>query len=301
VSTFLMEISEPTERIEAEVCTLAGQIAAATCRFVLLIAELDRRESWREWGCRSMAHWLSWKCALGIVASRDHVRVGRALDDLPKIRAAFAEGRLSYSKVRALTRVAEHENEADLLEFATVATASQLERTVRGFEKVRGDVDAERGRLDRRRLRFFDEPDGAIEVSGRIGRELYDLLKLALDRAFDDVARVEDDSAEARRVDALEVIVRAFLAGRADRPPTEVVVHVEADELDEDEISPHVEELLCDASVRVDVLRPRSVNALTSTMLSRCSSNHCDQITTERQRSARNSSSAALYASGRSK
>jgi hypothetical protein len=39
---------EPTERLEAEVCTLAAQIAAATCRFVLLIAELDRREAWAE-------------------------------------------------------------------------------------------------------------------------------------------------------------------------------------------------------------------------------------------------------------
>ena len=60
----------PTERLEAEVCTLAGQIAAATCRFVLLVAELDRRETWREWGLRSTAQWLSWKSALGITAAR---------------------------------------------------------------------------------------------------------------------------------------------------------------------------------------------------------------------------------------
>src|SRR5947208_16909795 len=52
----------PTERLEAEACTLAAQLAAATCRFLLIVAELDRREAWRQWGCASMAQWLSWKC-----------------------------------------------------------------------------------------------------------------------------------------------------------------------------------------------------------------------------------------------
>jgi len=247
-----------TERIEAEVCTLAGQIAAATCRFVLLIAELDRRESWREWGCTSMVHWLSWKCALGIVAARDHVRVGRALEELPRIREAFAEGRLSYSKVRALTRVATPDREARLMEFATLATAAQLERTVRAFQKTRTDAETEQARLDRRRLRFFDEGDGTWALDARIGRELRelrDLLRLALDRALEEVPRGEDDSAEARRVDALELIVRTFLAGRADRVPTEVVVQVDADAIAQEPASPYVERMLCDGGVRVDVRR----------------------------------------------
>ena len=43
----------PTERLEAEACTLAAQLAAATCRFLLIVAELDRREAWRQWGCAS--------------------------------------------------------------------------------------------------------------------------------------------------------------------------------------------------------------------------------------------------------
>src|SRR4051794_740336 len=54
-----------TERLEAEITTLAGHIAAATCRWLLLVAEFDRREAWGGWGCRSCAHWLSWQCGHG--------------------------------------------------------------------------------------------------------------------------------------------------------------------------------------------------------------------------------------------
>ena len=99
--------AETTERLEAEVCTLAGHIAAATCRLLLLVAELDRRDAWASWGCRSMSQWLSWKCGLGRATAREYVRVARALESLPSITAAFSEGRLSYSKVRALSRVRE--------------------------------------------------------------------------------------------------------------------------------------------------------------------------------------------------
>lgn len=36
----------PLEWIKAEITTLAGHIAAATCRLVVLIGELDHREGW---------------------------------------------------------------------------------------------------------------------------------------------------------------------------------------------------------------------------------------------------------------
>ncbi len=194
------DVGDPTERIEAEVCTLAGQIASATCRFVQLIAELDRRGAWAEWGCRSMAHWLSWRCALGIVAAREHVRVGRALEDLPQITAEFEKGRLSYSKVRALTRVATSAREPELIEFATVATAAQLVRTIGAFERTRGDAETERVRLASRRVRFFTEDDGTVTLDARLTREQADLIKEALEKAMNEVpVSNEDASAEARR------------------------------------------------------------------------------------------------------
>ena len=96
----------PLERLEAQICELAGHLAAATCRFLVLLADFDARRGWASWEMRSCATWLSWKCQLSSGAAREHVRVARALRDLPVIRGEFAAGRLSYAKVRALTRIA---------------------------------------------------------------------------------------------------------------------------------------------------------------------------------------------------
>ena len=70
------------------------------------------------------------------MAAREKVRIARALEQLPMIDAAFAQNQLSYSKVRALTRVASRENEVYLLALARSASASQLERIVRDQMKL---------------------------------------------------------------------------------------------------------------------------------------------------------------------
>src|ERR1700750_2628159 len=94
------------ERVEAQLCELAGHLAAATCRFLVLLADFDARRGWASWEMGSCAQWLSWKCQMSSGTAREHVRVARALRDLSAIRAEFAAGRLSYAKVRALTRIA---------------------------------------------------------------------------------------------------------------------------------------------------------------------------------------------------
>ena len=121
----------PKERLEAELCTRAAQSASAMCRWLVMVAEFDRREAAMEWyGIVSTAHWLAWRCAMDARTARDHVRVARAIVGLPKTLAAFAAGELSYSKVRALTRVARFDTEDRWLDTARNATTAQLEDTV---------------------------------------------------------------------------------------------------------------------------------------------------------------------------
>src|SRR5258707_4784520 len=115
------------ERLEAlgdEIASLAAHMEAAMCRWLGLVAEYDEREGWVEWGCRSCSDWLAHRCSLSPTTARDHVRVARRLRELPLIREAFARGELSYSKVRALTRVEDVTRERDLLELAQYMTAS---------------------------------------------------------------------------------------------------------------------------------------------------------------------------------
>jgi hypothetical protein len=94
-----------TRQLETELLGLAGHIAAAQYRFLQLLAEYDRRGGWAGPGLRSCAHWLSWRIGMSPRTATEHVRVAHALVTLPRISEAFAAGRISFSKVRALTRI----------------------------------------------------------------------------------------------------------------------------------------------------------------------------------------------------
>ncbi|WP_138734988.1 HNH endonuclease signature motif containing protein [Modestobacter excelsi] len=160
---------EPLDELGDRICAGAVQLAAATSAWLRLVAEFDERGGWHGVGITSCAHWLAWKCALTPGTARQHVRVARALRGLPVTAAAFASGELSYSKVRALTRVAEPGTEGELVEFARHATASQVERTVRAWRRA-DDVDAGRVR-DRRRFSWWTEEDGMISIQLRMEPE----------------------------------------------------------------------------------------------------------------------------------
>src|SRR2546427_4256102 len=134
----VVDTEVPIERLEVDICELAGHLNAATARWLGLIAEFDRREGWASWEVVSCAHWLAWKCGLGLVAAREHVRVARALESLPAIAAAFAAGELSYSKVRALTRMATPETDVELAALAHHATAAHLDRLARAYRGADG-------------------------------------------------------------------------------------------------------------------------------------------------------------------
>jgi hypothetical protein len=114
---------EPLERLEARLCELAGHLTAATCQFLLLVADFDGRQGWADWHLPSCAAWLSWKCQIAPGTAREQVRVARSVAGYPLIRREFAAGRLSYAKVRALTRIVTPQTEADLVEMATPMTA----------------------------------------------------------------------------------------------------------------------------------------------------------------------------------
>jgi hypothetical protein len=128
--------SLPTERLEAEIVGLAAHLASSMCRWLLMVGEFDRRSACEEWECTSTAQWLSWRCALSPATAREHVRVARALEELPLVRAVFDTGELSYSKVRALVRAATPATERELVDLAREATAAQLERLVNLYGKA---------------------------------------------------------------------------------------------------------------------------------------------------------------------
>jgi hypothetical protein len=183
---------ESLELIGRELCELASHIHAATCRWLGLVAEFDARRGWADWGCRSCAHWISWRCSIAPVAAREHVRVAHRLTELPRVRAAFAEGRLSYSKVRALTRVQGVEHEEELVRLACCATAAQLERIVRAYRGVVAVERAAAGGGADRWVRWRHDDDGALVLQARLPAEEGAVVIEAIEAAMDRLAGTAD-------------------------------------------------------------------------------------------------------------
>ncbi len=166
------------------ICQRAGRIAAAQAELMTWIAEFDRREGWAGPGMLSMAHWLSWRIGLSPGAAREQVRVCRRLEDLPTIAAAFGDGRLSYSKVRAVTRVAETDDGIDWVELGRHSSGAQLEALVRGIRRARcvdqAAADPERADWKVRTRKRYD-PDGNLVITITTRAEYAPVVEAGLD------------------------------------------------------------------------------------------------------------------------
>ena len=128
-ATILPEASY--HRLATDIINLYASVEKASYRLLVLIRKFDTAELAQQQGFLSTAQWLGYYLGIGPNAAREKVRIARALVDLPQIERAYAKGQLSFSKVRALTRVARSANETCLLHMARAATAQQLERIVR--------------------------------------------------------------------------------------------------------------------------------------------------------------------------
>ena len=139
----------------------------------------------------SCAQWLSWRAGFSPGAAREHVRVARALGKLPKLSEAMRRGRISYSKVRAVTRVATPENEDDLLHVCRAGTAAHVERIARAWRRIDRNVEQaeERRRNASRGLRTWVDEDGMVVVRGRLTPEVGSVLRRALEAACDQTRR----------------------------------------------------------------------------------------------------------------
>src|SRR5947207_2508654 len=172
------------ERLGDEIAVLSAHLDAATAHLLDLIREFDARAGWNT-GFRSCAEWLSWRVGLDRGAARERVRVARALGTLPRLARALARGELSYSKVRALTRVATPDTEERLLAVGRAGTAEHVERIVRGWRRVDRLAEAKETarRHTSRALHVYQDEDGMVVIRGRLAPEVGAALIQALTAA----------------------------------------------------------------------------------------------------------------------
>jgi Domain of unknown function (DUF222)/HNH endonuclease len=223
--------------LESEICGLAARVAAAMCRFLVAVAEFDRRQGWARWECHDLAGWLSWKCGISPVTAREYGRVAQALAGLPLVAERFAAGGLSYSQVRAITRCATAETEVALVELAGVSTAAQLEAICRAYRRSSPAAEDQAERNDARRcLRFAYNEEGCLVGSfclpAEAGAVLESVIAAAVDR--DAIATADADGARDpfsavqadRLVELLAAGHQALADGSVDDEDTRFLVTV---------------------------------------------------------------------------
>jgi hypothetical protein len=250
-----------TPELEARITELAAHLNAANRRWLALIAEFDRRKGWSDGLTQSCAHWLNWKCGIDMGAAREKVRVSHALEQLPSIGAAMGRGELSYSKVRALTRVACPATEQLLLMIALHGTAHHVETIVRQFRRVQesAEMTREARQHANRQLTYSYDDDGSLVLKARLPAETGAIVLGALEAAMRDLplpndlegdvdvsagtskpgnsATLLDDrpTYSARRADALGLLAESFLklgpAALNGGERNHIVMHVDADAL----------------------------------------------------------------------
>ena len=190
--------------------------------------------------------------------------MARALAELPKLSDAMRRGAVSYSKLRAVTRVATPETEQALLDVALAGTAAHVEQVVRTWRRVdrAAEQAEEQQRHESRALDTWVDDDGMVVVRGRLTPEVGAVVRRALEAALDAAAPnaggaaaggdgqprsaaadgAAEDAAEAtvptiaqRRADALGMVAECALTGGLDKGTAgdryQVVVHVDADTL----------------------------------------------------------------------
>jgi hypothetical protein len=178
--------------------------------------------------------------------AHEHVRVARALPDLPLVTEGFSKGELSYSKVRAITKWASPATEEVLVMWARHGTAAQLERIMRGRAKVARLEKS--GGLAAEHVSNFHDDDGSLEVRMRLEPDDGALWLAALERSRRDLERGGECSAEhsadisgttdsadksrPTKVDALRAMCETVIANGpkpcAGPDRTRVVLHVQA-------------------------------------------------------------------------
>src|SRR5690606_12318298 len=247
-------VSAETERAASDareermdrVAVLYGEITSATREFLAAVAACDRHRDWAEAGFGSCAEWLAWRIGITRNTANEKVRVAVALEELPKTSEAMGRGELSFTKVRALTRVATPASEPELLALARSVSAARLERLIRSWRvDGRGDeLRAERLRHRSRTFSVFPDGEGTYLVRGRLTPEIAAVLLRAVEAAADALYRADeadDVTPEQRPADALGLLAERALAagfggaGDADPAPVsgsraeryQVLLHVE--------------------------------------------------------------------------
>lgn len=148
-----------------EIAALGTEINRNQYRIVRLAARYDRELDWHREGFSTPGLAIAQALDIHTSTAREWIRVGHALDHLPRIHDAFLRNELSYAKTRILTRWAEPETEEELLEIAHERSANRLTTAVAKHLARDEDEEARDQRQhDERSLTVHTDANGMVII-----------------------------------------------------------------------------------------------------------------------------------------
>ena len=128
--------------IDRALRSIAKRQRALDAEEAVLLCSVVRREIWRPLGKASLLEYLEEVLGYGPKAAHERVRVALALDELPALAEAIANGEQSYSAVKELTRVATAKTQAEWIAAARGKNVRQIEELVAGHKRGDRPTDA---------------------------------------------------------------------------------------------------------------------------------------------------------------
>lgn len=241
-------------------------------RLILVAGELEDHQAD---GAHSMVDWLVQRGNVSRRTAARWVRAAAALEELPRIRARFAAGDLSFEQVHHALAFATAEDDAELAELLPTLSCAEIE--LMATQRRRAD-QGEHDRARRRtHLRLRPDRSGeGVRVSGFLPHEDAATVQAALDRRAEAAgpdaetglwAPHEQRSAGALRDLCAEDLARGSRAG-SEPDAAVVVIHAPAELLERDDVNRSatvngaaitnhaLRRILCDARLEVSFDTP---------------------------------------------
>lgn len=241
--------------IESELVSGAWNQHANKYRQLKLLVEFDRRNGWIAHGATSCAVWWAEVCGIARNTAREQLRVARALEEVPALDAAMAEGRLSYAKVKVISRYADLDNASELIEIADRCSAGRLGVHLAAWYRDNSSETAlSTAQYNARSMSWRVEPDGMLTFTVRLPPADGGVVAAAVDAQVMRMDAPAGASLGQLRADAMLALFRSPHAAGA-----EVVVHAARNEVGEVVAAltdgtpvpnPQLGMLLCEATVR---------------------------------------------------
>ena len=152
------ETNLPGAEVEKRFRLAAKSLQRSEAPAAFYLAEIDDRRIWRELGYSSVIAYASAVVGFAMKKTYALLNIGRRLRELPVLRTAFDEDRISWTKVRELVRLKGSFGEEKMLERARASSNRDLEQFIsESNERARRLKRAAIAKLEKRQEGLFDD------------------------------------------------------------------------------------------------------------------------------------------------